>query len=174
MPVTCIADFWGKEIDLNAYMKQCVRDFCGDLCEELEPLRSGDGILPPGEYVYADLMRDQRHYREALSLGHRSKIAMVITHATISKPIYLKALAVDCILDWIEIERRTDTAEIKYGVYEEALPATRPQIPAAARRHSEAAARRHSEAATAPPMDQDDTPRNTHQTRHDDPCCCVQ
>jgi hypothetical protein len=121
MVVTCVADFWGKKVDLNEYMHRCVLDHVsGRDSIPAEPphlLQPDDGILPPGDYEYKDLLNMKEHYCDML--GHKNRhvsIAAIIslTPSHMSNVLYIRSLAIECLLNWIEIERRTDTAEITY------------------------------------------------------------
>jgi hypothetical protein len=113
MVATCIADFWGKKVDLNEYMHLCVLQ--PDARDQLTRLQHDDGILPPGDYEYKDLLNMKEHYCDMLGYNHTVNIAAIISPAQVTNMLFIRALAVECLLNWIEIERRTDTAEITYG-----------------------------------------------------------
>jgi hypothetical protein len=108
MVATCIADFWGKKVDLNEYMQLCAH--VGDKLTRLQ-----ERILPPGDYEYKDLLNMKEHYCDMLGYNHTVNIAAIMPDTQVTNVLYIRALAVECLLNWIEIERRTDTAEISYG-----------------------------------------------------------
>lgn len=122
MVVTCVADFWGKKVDLNEDIRLCIleqyhrHDDAKGVLATVPRLHPEDGILPPGEYEYKDLLNMKEHYCDMLGHNnHRVSIAAIISLTRVTTKLYIRALAVECLLNWIEIERRTDTAEITYA-----------------------------------------------------------
>jgi hypothetical protein len=121
MVVTCIADFWGKKVDLNEDIRYSISEQyhhhndAKDVLATVPRLHPDDGILPPGDYEYKDLLNMKEHYCDLLGhKNHHVSIAAIISLTRVTTKLYIRALAVECLLYWIEIERRTDTAEITY------------------------------------------------------------
>jgi hypothetical protein len=121
MAVTCVADFWGKKVDLNEDIRLSIlgqyhhHDDAKNLAT-VPRLHPDDGILPPGDYEYKDLLNMKEHYCDLLGhKNHHVSIAAIISVTRVTTKLYIRALAVECLLNRIEIERRTDTAEITYA-----------------------------------------------------------